>query len=335
MTKMGTVLFSCHPDYLVVAGRVLTEALPDATTEVLGPDVASLASAVGISDVADLCRSLPVPFVRHLAAEDQRVLPDDAARAAVRLAQEQAGASVGLQVWTSGHVEVRAEALRAAIVDRLATAGISTARRGAGAILAVCATGHGVSMGVSEASVMLCDWPGGRVRLRAGPEQVSRSEFKLEELLQLFPLGLDSRRAVVCALDLGASPGGWTRLLRTYGLEVVAVDPGDLDHRLRDDAGIRHVRTTAGRYLQSADDQFDLVVNDMRMAPARSARVIVDAAPVLRRGGRVVLTLKVTPRTARADLDTARRLLRHRYTLRFARQLHHNRNEITLVLART
>jgi 23S rRNA (cytidine2498-2'-O)-methyltransferase len=131
---------------------------------------------------------------------------------------------------------------------------------------------------------------------------------------------------------LGASPGGWTRILRTYAVDVVAVDPGDLDRRLRADEGIRHERMTAGNYLRSSTATFDLVVNDLRMDAERSARLMVDAAGKLNPGGRAVVTLKVTPRTARQDLAGALRLLSSAYELLFARQLHHNRNEITLVL---
>ena len=169
------------------------------------------------------------------------------------------------------------------------------------------------------------------MRLRAGSEQISRSEFKLEELAQLFPLDLPAEGR---ALDLGASPGGWTRILRTHGLEVVAVDPGDLDRKLARDPGVRHERMTAGRFLRSSAERFDLVVNDMRMDVARSAQLVVDAADRLNAEGRAVLTLKVTPRSARRELYEARELLDPAYSLVFARQLHHNRNEVTLVLQR-
>lgn len=336
---LNRILFSAHPEYLRVAAGALRDEVADAAVEFVGPDVAALATeAVGIDDVATLCRSVPIPFVRHLASESVRLAGDDTTGTArtvaehvARLVADAALDTVGLQVWTSGDAAVRSEGLRATIADRLRAAGAATTRRDAAQVVSVCATATGISVGLTGASSMLCDWPGGRVRLRAGREQVSRAEFKLEELLQLFPLALPPRGR---ALDLGASPGGWTRLLRTYDLEVVAVDPGDLDGRVRRDPGVRHERTTAGRYLASSSERFDLVVNDMRMEPVRSAQIVVDAADRLAAGGRAIVTLKVTPRTARADVRAALRRLDARYRLLFARQLHHNRNEVTIAVER-
>ncbi len=59
--------------------------------------------------------------------------------------------------------------------------------------------------------------------------EISRAEFKLLEALEVFGVSLPSRGR---ALDLGAAPGGWTRLLLEASLSVVAVDPANLDPRL-------------------------------------------------------------------------------------------------------
>ncbi len=326
------VLFSAQPDYLRIAAAAVTEAVGGAV-EYLGPDVAALATEdTGLAELAALCGDVPIPFVRHLAVEDVRVGHDEAAGAAASLVAARNASSLGLQVWTSGEVPVRAEQLRASISEHLSAQGCVTQRRGSSEVMTVCATAPGVSIGITDAAAMLSDWPGGRVRLRAGPNQISRSEFKLEELAQLFPLDL---RRGGRALDLGASPGGWTRILVTHGLEVVAVDPGDLDRKLARTRGVHHERMTAGRFLRTSSEHFDLVVNDMRMDASRSAQIVVDAADRLGPAGRAIVTLKVTPRGARRELDEALRLLRRRYSLTFARQLHHNRNEVTLVLERS
>jgi 23S rRNA (cytidine2498-2'-O)-methyltransferase len=136
------------------------------------------------------------------------------------------------------------------------------------------------------------------------------------------------------ALDLGASPGGWTRILREYGQEVWSVDPGALDPRLTGDRRIHHVPTTAGRFFQDNRVRFDVVVNDMRMDQVMSARVMLDAAPHLRRGALAIVTLKGGGRN---PLDSARRsidLLTKEYDVLHARQLHHNRRELTVIAHR-
>jgi len=73
------------------------------------------------------------------------------------------------------------------------------------------------------------------------------------------------------------------------------------------------------------------VVNDMRMDQVLSARVMLDAIPHLRRGALAIVTLKGGGRT---PLDAARRgmeVLSKDYTIQAARQLHHNRNELTVI----
>jgi hypothetical protein len=136
------------------------------------------------------------------------------------------------------------------------------------------------------------------------------------------------------ALDLGASPGGWTRILRQQGLEVWSVDPGDLDPRVTADRRVHHVKATAGNFFRGNQVKFDVVVNDMRMDQVMSARVMLDAVPHLRRGALAIVTLKGGGRN---PLDSARRgieVLSKEYDVLHARQLHHNRREITVIAER-
>ncbi len=163
-------------------------------------------------------------------------------------------------------------------------------------------------------------------------ERVSRSEFKLEEAIQTFDLRAARRRQGGRPRRL---PGGWTRILRQHGQEVWSVDPGlPRPRELAADRGIHHVATTAGRFFADNRVRFDVVVNDMRMDQVLSARVMLDAVAHLRRGG---------PRDRHAEgrrQEPARRRPprnrrpSHGVRRTAARQLHHNRNEITVVAAR-
>lgn len=184
-------------------------------------------------------------------------------------------------------------------------------------------------MGVSHTGDNLSDWAGGARRFAREQGQVSRSEFKLLEALELFQIKLPARGV---ALDLGASPGGWTRVLRQRGQYVTAVDPGELDPRVASDSGVRHKHMTAEDFLRSDPDQFDLIVNDMRMDARDSARLMVACARLLYAHGIAIMTLKL-PETKRAPvLDHAFHILEERYTIAGARQLFHNRSEITVFL---
>jgi 23S rRNA (cytidine2498-2'-O)-methyltransferase len=123
-------------------------------------------------------------------------------------------------------------------------------------------------LGLSLAAQNLSNWAGGIHRFRRDPEQISRSEFKLLEAIQVFQIPLVPGGQ---ALDLGAAPGGWSRILRLYGQQVTAVDPGDLDERLSQDPGIRHHCLSAQAYLARGPGRFHLILNDMRMDGPASA----------------------------------------------------------------
>jgi 23S rRNA (cytidine2498-2'-O)-methyltransferase len=197
-------------------------------------------------------------------------------------------------------------------------------------VLSVLVTRETGFLGVSRVQDNLSSWAGGAIRFAREPGQVSRSEFKLLEALQVFGLELPSSGR---ALDLGASPGGWTRLLRRSGLQVSAVDPGDLDSRLAGDPGIRHVRVLAQEY-RCGHGEFDVIVNDMRMDARDSARLMLGFAPCLSSSGWIVMTLKLPQHMPAQTAHQAMELLLRRYRLLGARQLYHNRSEITVALTR-
>ena len=187
--------------------------------------------------------------------------------------------------------------------------------------------------GVSTAQQNLSDWAGGMRRFTREEGRISRSEFKLLEALELFAIVLPERGT---ALDLGAAPGGWTRILRQLGQYVTAVDPGSLDPRLDSDKGVRHRRMTAQEFLREEPDRFDIIVNDMRMDAAESARLMVNFASRIYRHGVAIMTIKLPEGedaiATRARVDAALETLRKAFTVVGARQLFHNRSEITVAL---
>jgi 23S rRNA (cytidine2498-2'-O)-methyltransferase len=195
---------------------------------------------------------------------------------------------------------------------------------------ALRATPHAF-LGLSATVDNLSAWAGGMHRFAREAGQISRSEFKLLEALDVFQLRPPAHGV---ALDLGASPGGWTRVLRQHDQYVTAVDPGELDPRLAHDRGIRHKRMTAEAYLADEPDQFDVIVNDMRMDARDSARRMVAYAPLLYPHGWALMTLKLPEHNPRPVLDHALTILRQAYQIHGARHLFHNRSEITVYLRR-
>jgi 23S rRNA (cytidine2498-2'-O)-methyltransferase len=184
-------------------------------------------------------------------------------------------------------------------------------------------------IGLSLSADNISDWAGGARRFKRDDDQISRAEFKLLEALDVFGMSLPPGGH---ALDLGAAPGGWTRVLRNHDMTVTAVDPGDMDLNLARDPDVRHIRKIAQSHLRSTSEKYDVIVNDMRMDAAYSARVIVAASRNLAKGGWALMTLKLPSGGMGYAATDALEILSDRYSIIGARQLFHNRNEVTVAV---
>jgi 23S rRNA (cytidine2498-2'-O)-methyltransferase len=192
-------------------------------------------------------------------------------------------------------------------------------------------------LGISTAEENLSSWSGGARHFMHTEEEISRAEFKLLEALEIFGITLPTQGR---ALDLGAAPGGWTRLLLESGLQVAAVDPANLDARLRRRPRLEHYQGYAENYLEEAVKKhykFDIIVNDMRMDAREAARLLAQAARCLRPDGLIVSVFKLPHATPEinplATLHSALDILSKHYDTMQARQLFHNRQEVTVVAA--
>ena len=188
-------------------------------------------------------------------------------------------------------------------------------------------------IGISKVGENISAYAGGVRRYKQEEGQISRAEFKLLEAMETFGIAPQDGQH---AIDLGAAPGGWTRILRRRGLYVTAVDPAALDDRLKKDKRVTHYVGTAQAYFRAAHDPCDMMVNDMKMDSAESAALMVEGIGCLKPGGTGILTLKLPEDVSewRPRVDQAREILQAAYTVRGMRQLFHNRNEVTVWLER-
>lgn len=234
-----------------------------------------------------------------------------------------------------------------AIKERLA--GVVTSKTGAVEnirepleILSVVASQGNAYIGLSPVELNLSGWAGGMRRFAKRDEQISRAELKLQEALEVFEVSLPAEGET---LDLGAAPGGWTRLLLEAGLRVTAIDPAELDPRLQKyiEAGqLAHYQGHAERFLQNvlADKSrlgsYAVLVSDLRMDADLAAGLLVSYAPLLAPDGLAITTLKLPHESAKVKptvlADRALAILRKVYPRLQARQLFHNRSEITVLL---
>lgn len=349
---MADAISTSAPEFAEAGVRELRRAAPEiAVVGPLAPGVTRLRVPGPFAEFAERIAARPPIFVRHLcpvdrqvdlaALDDPRAVPDLLAREAAPLAPRlDPGLRFSVQTrlvsgeWPFGPFDVNraiAEALSAATGALLDV-------RDPEQVLSVTLISDTATLGLSRTGENLSAWAGGARRFARTPDQVSRSEFKLLEAWEVFAEHLSAapdtaHPGELLALDLGAAPGGWTRLLREWGYRVVAVDPAALDARVAADPGVRHVATTAQEFLQRNREPFDLIVNDMRLDARDSARVMRQARHALRPEGRALMTLKLPTRDPEQVMHQALAHLLGPYRLLAARQLFHNRQEVTALLA--
>jgi len=192
-------------------------------------------------------------------------------------------------------------------------------------------------VGVSDAA-QGNGWPMGIPRLRMPRGAASRSTLKLAEAILEF-LGQDEQarrlRPGMTAVDLGASPGGWTYQLVRRGLHVTAVDNGALDPALLETGQVRHWRTDGFGFRP--EQPVDWMVCDMVESPAKVARL---AARWIAEGWcrESIFNLKL-PMKRRWDevlrlRDLIEEELRGKPAALRMKQLYHDREEVSAHLRR-
>lgn len=174
-------------------------------------------------------------------------------------------------------------------------------------------------------------WNGGAMRFKREPGFVSRAEFKLLEAFETFSITPPIRIGTPKALDLGAAPGGWTRILLGMGFDVNAIDPAALDSIVAAHPRLTHIRDIA-QHFNYTGEPFDLIVNDMRMDITESCRIMCDMASCLHPDGAALMTLKLSPGHWLQKTIKGLTALNRCYQVMEARQLFHNRDEVTVYM---
>lgn len=184
-------------------------------------------------------------------------------------------------------------------------------------------------LGVSNPDDNLSDWNGGAIRFQREEGQISRAKFKLLEAEKQFGIPFTSFRN---ALDIGAAPGGWSSFLLERGLQVTAVDPAKMHDSLLHHPGLRVVNKNAAE-VKFKDNQFDLLVCDMSWSPKLMARMVTDLLYSLVSGGTAVVTVKLLTKKPMALVHEIMDIFEDsRMQIQGAKQLFHNRDEITLYM---
>lgn len=178
----------------------------------------------------------------------------------------------------------------------------------------------------------------GVVRLKFPPAAPSRSTLKLEEAFHTF-LSAEQRQSLLQpgmrAVDLGASPGGWTYQFVRRKIKVIAVDNGKMDEQLVESGLVTVIASNGLTYTPR--EPVDWLVCDMIETPAR---VCETAVRWFERGlcERAVITLKLPMKKRLEEVQT--RLSEVKEKIKAvngslvvkAKHLYHNRDEVTLYI---
>ncbi|MDR2939579.1 MAG: methyltransferase domain-containing protein [Clostridiales bacterium] len=182
-----------------------------------------------------------------------------------------------------------------------------------------------IYIGISLKKDNLSSWPGGNIRFEKKENFISRAEFKLLEAIQTFGLELKGN-----ALDLGAAPGGWTKILSGYCNSVTAVDPAGLHESLYQSPNIIHKKMTAQEFFRSATGKYDVICNDMKMDTNESIDIMANAEKLLSKNNLCIMTLKLPASKQQSRATRSIETLEKYFNILHARKLFHNRNEVTV-----
>lgn len=184
-----------------------------------------------------------------------------------------------------------------------------------------------IYFGISTIKESLSSWALGECRYKYEENQISRAEFKLLEALEHFNTDVSKYKT---ALDLGAAPGGWSKVLLNKGLNVVAVDPAELDNNLLSNNKLRHYKGLSQDFFRKCKNTYDIVVNDMKMDAKKSIEITEEATKYLNRDGIIIMTLKLDPNREFDEVKDCIKIIKNKYEIIGVHQLFHNRSEATI-----
>lgn len=291
-------------------------------------------SALTVAELAHLIEVSPIIFVRHIHAVDEVFEVVDNFYDLVCVAAEkrlERFLSFGVQLRTDGKL---GGAAAKEISQKLANLGFEQDMKNCQQVVSLTVSGNKVFFGVGKVSDNLSKWKGGMPFYSTGSEFgfVSRAEYKLKEALECFDIDLNGRKD---AIDLGAAPGGWTKVLAEAGINTIAVDPHLIDKDIMKKPLVNYRRTTAEQYLADDDGKsFDVITNDMKMDTTDSVALTVAYRRRLTSGAVGVMTLKLADGFSYKEIQKAiGNLTDGGYKILGARQLYHNRSEITIAFS--
>jgi 23S rRNA (cytidine2498-2'-O)-methyltransferase len=182
-------------------------------------------------------------------------------------------------------------------------------------------------VGYHRVHSLASSWPGGFCEAALPAGAVSRAWLKMYEALLWSGFAVKAGERCV---EIGSAPGGASQCLLAQGLDVVGIDPAEMDRAVLADPHFRHIRKRSKEVPRSEFVGIDWLTCDVNLPPnytLDTVKAIVTQPGVKLKG--MLLMLKLV------DWSLAQEIPEYLECLRFrgfrhirARQLHYNRQEI-------
>ena len=145
------------------------------------------------------------------------------------------------------------------------------------------------------------------IKLLDSPNHISRAYYKIQEACERCRVH-NWPQSQWNAIDIGASPGGWSLYLSQVVGKVYAVDPGVLEVTA---PNIVHVRSLLSDAVSSIEKvQFNVIVCDINEYPPIALKCLVSVREMMAPGAIIIWTFKYPKRSesniaARIKTDSA------------------------------
>ena len=326
------IIFSCQADFHDIA---LQEIL-DTDTQVkfikwVGKGVGLLEYTGNFAEFSELIKEKRLIFIRHIFPAEyiipytniQEQFPDF-------ISHMDKNKNFSVQLRTADdNKSYKSSEIKQKISDYFKSEGFTENKRYPEQIISIFISNDFVYTGLSNAEDNLSIWSGGMRHYAIRNDTISRAGFKLMEAFESYPVVFNKDSV---ALDLGAAPGGWTKVLLDKGFKVVAVDPVQLSPILQANENVEYYNGRAHDYIKKSNKTFDLIVNDMSMNIMTSINFVLSLKHRLKDKGHIIITFKLTKHDRLNKINEGLKLLRNDFDIVFIKQLFHNRSEITVIL---
>lgn len=178
-------------------------------------------------------------------------------------------------------------------------------------------------------------WPGGVIPVvPTAVPPISRAYFKIREAVSW--AGLEMRPGQTC-VEIGSAPGGSCQWLLEQDLNVIGIDPADIDPLISQHPNFTHIRRRGREVRRNELKKCDWLLSDANLPPNYVLDTIEDLVqhPQIRPRG-LVLTLKLPDTKLLEHWDEwAKRVAGWGFPHTRGRQLVFNRQEICMVAIRS